>query len=133
MPTRYKAKALGPLIARPGSIDNCGTARSRAAHSWSMISRSARASSAGVAGESALVYAMPKPPPRSSSSGTTPVWATNSACSRSVRRAATSNASASKICEPMWEWMPASSSQGCAWQASRASAAVPPAIENPNF
>ena len=46
---------LGPLIARPGSIDRCGTGMPSAAHSWSMISRSALASWAGEAGESALV------------------------------------------------------------------------------
>ena len=46
---------LGPLIARPGSIDRCGTAMPSAAHSCSMISRSALASCSGVDGESALV------------------------------------------------------------------------------
>ena len=44
----------------------------------------------------------------------------NSACSRSVRRAATSKPSASKICDPMWEWMPTRSSAGWSWQARSA-------------
>ena len=41
--------------------------------------------------------------------------------------------SASKICEPIWEWMPISSSHGCWWQPRSADSAVPPAIEKPNF
>ncbi len=50
-----------------------------------------------------------------------------------MRRAATSKPSASKICDPMWEWMPTRSSRSSASQAASASAAAPPAIEKPNF
>ena len=46
---------------------------SSVAHSCSMMPRRALASASGVDGESALVYAMPNPPPRSSSPISTPV------------------------------------------------------------
>ena len=80
-----------------------------------------------------LVYAMPKPPPRSSSPSSTPVRSANCACRRNVRRAATWKPSVSKICEPMWEWMPISSMAGSSKQACSARKASPAAMENPNF
>ena len=76
---------------------------------------------------------MPKPPPRSNSGGVTPSSATICACRRSTRRAATSNPSVTKICEPMCECSPSSSRPGASSTRRTASRAAPSAIEKPNF
>ena len=55
------------------------------------------------------------------------------ACSASTRRAATSKPAVSKICEPMCECRPSSSSPGAACTRRTASSASPAVIEKPNF
>ena len=68
VPTSYSVNTAGPAIARPGSTDEPRhRAGPRAAHSCATIARSPSPSSAGGAGSSCVVYAMPNPPPRSSS------------------------------------------------------------------
>ena len=49
------------------------------------------------------------------------------------RSVAISCASEPKICEPIWQCTPRSSSSGCVTTASTAAHAAPDAIEKPNF
>ena len=52
VPTSYSVNVDGPAMARPGSIDSCGTSMPMAAHSSSTILSMPRARSAGVEGSS---------------------------------------------------------------------------------
>ncbi len=133
VPTSYSVNAVGPTIARPGSTLRRGAFRFAAAHSRRTISASAAAISAGSRGSSSLVYAMPRPPPRSISGSSTPCVSRTSDSRPTTRRAATSKPAMSKICEPMCEWMPRSSRLGRASTWRTASAAAPPLSDRPNF
>ncbi len=68
---------------------------------------------------------MPKPPPRSSSGSSTPRASRICDCSASTRRADTSKPLASKICEPMCECRPRSSSTSSSRILNAAAAAAP--------
>ncbi len=76
---------------------------------------------------------MPRPPPRSISGSSMPCSSRISVSNRTTRRAATSKPAMSKICEPMWEWMPTSSRLSSFSTRRTASAACPPARAIPNF
>ncbi|CAM5641635.1 hypothetical protein SVIOM342S_01680 [Streptomyces violaceorubidus] len=133
VPTSYSVKAVGPTMARPGSTEMRGV-RSRApSHSRVTISVSALAISCGSRGSSSLVYAMPSPPPRSISGSSTPCSSRMSLSSPTTRCAATSNPDMSKICDPMCEWIPMTSSPSSCRARRTASAACPPASGMPNF
>lgn len=76
---------------------------------------------------------MPRPPPRSISGSSTPCSSRTAASSCTTRLADTSKPAMSKICEPMWEWMPSSSRESCPSTRRTASAAEPSATAMPNF
>lgn len=79
-------------MARPGSTEIRGVLSRAASHSRVTISPSALAISCGSRGSSSLVYAMPRPPPRSISGSSTPCSSRTAASSPTTRRAATSKA-----------------------------------------
>ncbi len=121
------------MIPRPGSTVSRGTGRPKAEHCAATIARSPAASDFTSGGSSSGVYAIPNPPPRSSSATVTSCSAAIRAASPATRCAATSNPAVSKICEPMCECSPANSSEGSASTRRTASSAAPEASEKPNF
>ena len=120
-------------MPRPGSIVSRGIGMPKAMHWDATIDRRPDASVLISGASSSGTYAMPNPPPRSSSATCTPCSACTRAASSSTRCAATSNPPVSKICEPMCECSPANSSCGSAITRRTASSAAPEASEKPNF
>ncbi len=133
VPTVYRVSVVGPTIARPGSTEIRGTGVPSSAQVASTTPATSLATRTGSSGTSPGVYAIPKPPPRSTSGIRWPVSVASSARSSSTRRAATSKLDGSRIWEPMCECTPIRSSSGRASTARSASRARPPLIESPNF
>src|SRR5665648_885006 len=133
VPTVYRVSVVGPTIARPGSTEIRGTVVPSSAQVASTTPATPLATRTGSSGTSPGVYAIPKPPPRSTSGIRWPVSVASSARSSSTRRAATSKLDGSRIWEPMCECTPIRSSSGRASTARSASRARPPLIESPNF
>ena len=107
-------KAIGAGLAMLGAIGAGAGIGILVGGAVQGIARNPDASDFTSGGSSSGVYAMPNPPPRSSSDTTTPCSAWIRAASSTTRCAATSKPAVSKICEPMCECSPANSSWGSA-------------------